>query len=56
MPLVETYMPAPSESCSLPPPFWAFGTFPTWGREPQEPQLLPLYSMGKAGSEREKLH
>lgn len=49
MSLVGTYMPAPSESCSPLSLLGISGDLPTWGREPWYPQLLPLYSMGKAG-------
>lgn len=46
--LVETYMPAPSESCSCPSLGW--GPF-TWGQGAWC-HSCPLYSMGKAGGEK----
>lgn len=53
--LVETYMPAPSESCSL-PPFWALSGPSYVGQGAPVSQLLPLYSMGKAGRRESRIN
>lgn len=52
--LVETYMPAPSESCSLPSLLGDSGDLHV-GRGLRI-SCPPLYSMGKAGEERKAIN